>query len=763
MKKSFEGISVIIPSFNRVKFLYSTLLCILNQKDCPCDYEVIVIDSGNDETQILVQSFQKVFPNKIKYKKIKKCKNRSLLRNVGAKDASYNILCFLDNDILTPPNFIKLHYNEHQSEDSLVLMGARKSLTDFDIEKLGEHTLKENFNILDDLPWYNDERLDQNIGIQPWRFVFSHTLSMRKSDFEKVRGFDKYFGENWGYEDLELGFKLMNQGCKFKLLKDSFTYHQPHFEQSKKEQNHGNANGELFLKLHNCFEVELYQCFYNTFDKFLPLLSNIKQEFKIPTKAKQRKYDLIFGCLFSADENQKSNKMFLGSFCIKKDKSVKTILILNTWFDFPEIVQMSILSEAFRIGRKVYFENIGDEQKQYLFSVLRKAGISGTCIEKNGKTAFSKTEQKNTNIYIVTLPSVLQPEKRYVYVWLGRYLQRKGCYVNFNDTKNTRLMENEDFSLKENDREEITKNFDVSFGKTTCNFITSLSVMLTETNFGLPNTATNFVFHDLDFSLKSPVLKIGKFNLCRHLDESVYSLLSFCSVFEECQTVPVEARKNSFLIFMESGYLEDGIDVVLESFYEYVKTQNDATLTIKMPDFSEQLKTAHPMHNKMSKQAKFLGFTRKVEIETSKLFKKIETLNLSTRVSVLCKNLDIAQITELIANHEAIILSSRTTFVPPQIYIGFLLDKNVIIAKHHLIYEDFKQYASIVASSEEPFYKDFDLPTSSFNINYFSNTVNKEELLNALYNESPKIPNAMKVNGLNFGLNLLNKVFLQDL
>ena len=48
MKKvNQKGISVVIPTFNRVKFLYSTLLCLCNQKiDEHVKYEIIVVDSG---------------------------------------------------------------------------------------------------------------------------------------------------------------------------------------------------------------------------------------------------------------------------------------------------------------------------------------------------------------------------------------------------------------------------------------------------------------------------------------------------------------------------------------------------------------------------------------------------------------------------------------------------------------------------------------------------------------------------------------------
>ena len=94
MKKEIQkGVSVIIPTFNRVKFLYPTLLCLANQKvEETLEFEIIIVDSGDDETEPVIRMFQNSGKLSIVYKKIKKCKNRSLLRNTGADCANYYIM-----------------------------------------------------------------------------------------------------------------------------------------------------------------------------------------------------------------------------------------------------------------------------------------------------------------------------------------------------------------------------------------------------------------------------------------------------------------------------------------------------------------------------------------------------------------------------------------------------------------------------------------------------------------------------------------------
>lgn len=79
--KSKTGVSVIIPTFNRAEFLYTTLLCLCSQK-AECEYEIIIIDSGNDKTESLVKMFQNRMQKNIVYKKIKRCRNRSLFGNI---------------------------------------------------------------------------------------------------------------------------------------------------------------------------------------------------------------------------------------------------------------------------------------------------------------------------------------------------------------------------------------------------------------------------------------------------------------------------------------------------------------------------------------------------------------------------------------------------------------------------------------------------------------------------------------------------------
>src|SRR5574344_1969925 len=118
MKRVKDGVSVIIPTFNRLGYLYATLVCLLHQNtENLCDYEIVIIDSGNDGTEKIIEYIKQTTKINVIYRKIKNCTNRSLLRNTGVKLANYEILVFLDNDMLTPPDFIQRHYTSHKEKE----------------------------------------------------------------------------------------------------------------------------------------------------------------------------------------------------------------------------------------------------------------------------------------------------------------------------------------------------------------------------------------------------------------------------------------------------------------------------------------------------------------------------------------------------------------------------------------------------------------------------------------------------------------------
>ena len=93
--------SIVIPTYNRAKFIDKAIASLLNQKYE--DFEVIVVDDGStDNTEEVVKSFNN---NKVKYYK-KENQERGAARNYGAKLAKGEYINFFDSGPIGDANSV---------------------------------------------------------------------------------------------------------------------------------------------------------------------------------------------------------------------------------------------------------------------------------------------------------------------------------------------------------------------------------------------------------------------------------------------------------------------------------------------------------------------------------------------------------------------------------------------------------------------------------------------------------------------------------
>jgi glycosyltransferase involved in cell wall biosynthesis len=450
------SVSVIIPTFNRLSLLYPTIVCLLNQR---CDeknisFEIIIIDSGSDETETVIQHLDAQKPGFLVYRKIDTSRNRSFLRNAGAKLSSGEILIFLDNDMLVPPDFIQTHYRAHSEKENLVVLGKRKSLTEFNPNKMGIDLLVSDFSLLESMPYYYDVRdpllADKNVSVGdspcPWRFLYSHNFSLRKTLFDRTNHFNVDFGEHWGYEDVELGFQLFMVGAIFSMENTLSVYHQPHFEQSRQEQSLASLNRLLFLKLHPCFEVELFLSFFEAFDRHYEKMLPVRET----DLHYVSNYPVVSGRLFDVNDikdHERYKNCWLGTFLpFYADNSVPKILILQTFYGFAEEIQLAILYESFRVAEEVDIQ----KNKAYDTAMLERLScIIGYVIslqEKELVFRITVVQKKISRVFNIILPDIFSPGKRFFYLKLAHELIVSGAKIILEDVKETKDFENEDYT-----------------------------------------------------------------------------------------------------------------------------------------------------------------------------------------------------------------------------------------------------------------------------------------------------------------------------
>ena len=99
--------SVVIPTYNRAKYLPKAVDSILNQRFT--DFEVIVVDDGSeDNTSQLMKEFSSKDERLIYIHQVNK--GRSTARNVGIEKAKGEYICFLDSDDYWKPEHLESYH-----------------------------------------------------------------------------------------------------------------------------------------------------------------------------------------------------------------------------------------------------------------------------------------------------------------------------------------------------------------------------------------------------------------------------------------------------------------------------------------------------------------------------------------------------------------------------------------------------------------------------------------------------------------------------
>lgn len=107
--ESFENnskISIILPTYNREKFISNTIKSCLQQTYNPI--EIIVIDDcSTDNTKEVIKDFKDI---RIKYIKLLTHKGASYSRNIGIKKAKGSYITFIDSDDVFLPEKLKIQF-----------------------------------------------------------------------------------------------------------------------------------------------------------------------------------------------------------------------------------------------------------------------------------------------------------------------------------------------------------------------------------------------------------------------------------------------------------------------------------------------------------------------------------------------------------------------------------------------------------------------------------------------------------------------------
>lgn len=206
------NISVIIPTYNGVHQIMNVLES-LELQTTQANEVIVVIDGSTDGTAELLNQMQSGLPNL----KVIEQENsgRAGVRNRGALEASGDLLLFIDDDIIAPPQWIQEHLKHHENYPDTILTGT------LDVQEI---TSKDDFFHF--RMWLHD-KWGKNMGYLSNSVLLSDpyltacNLSLSRKRFDQLSGFDERLTDA---EDYDLATRATNLHIPLFISPLSFAY-----------------------------------------------------------------------------------------------------------------------------------------------------------------------------------------------------------------------------------------------------------------------------------------------------------------------------------------------------------------------------------------------------------------------------------------------------------------------------------------------------------------------------------------------------------
>lgn len=283
--------SVIIPAFNSAEYLKKVLTA-LDQQDISSDeYEVLILDDGSvDNSRETIRMFVETrlrpsfyfryfyWPRPAEALTAELPHFRAgLIRNVGVSHANGENLCFLDADILVPSNYFS-RLKENLLDNDVVQM-RREMLTAEASERPFTTTAFSEQDCYKDDRYWEDFKAFECWALVPkfWKYTCTYALTVKREFFEKAEWFAVDFF-SYGFEDVDLGYRMAGLGARFLLSQNSVYHLYParrqlnyHFDPNERNRML-TLSSRVFYRLR--LDPEIYREFYPSY--YQPLTGELK-------------------------------------------------------------------------------------------------------------------------------------------------------------------------------------------------------------------------------------------------------------------------------------------------------------------------------------------------------------------------------------------------------------------------------------------------------------------------------------------------------
>lgn len=196
-------VSVVIPTLNRADMLATTIERIEKQTVGRDVYEVLIVDNNSsDRTQVVLAQKAAAYQNLRFFSQVKP--GAAATRNIGIRAASGEIVLFIDDDILAEPDLVEKHIQYHRESPGASIIGT--------VTSPWENSTDPFLRYLRDKGIFNPYSIACG---QPMDFSYYHTgnVSTSRKQLCEIGGFNEEFFV-YGMEDIELGYRLEQKGCR---------------------------------------------------------------------------------------------------------------------------------------------------------------------------------------------------------------------------------------------------------------------------------------------------------------------------------------------------------------------------------------------------------------------------------------------------------------------------------------------------------------------------------------------------------------------
>ncbi len=209
-------VTVVVPTKNCADSI-EELLCALKQQKYR-NFEVIVVDSSDDETEKIASSYNV---------KTVRCPSMGLniARNTGIRESSGKIICLTDGDCTMGPDWLSKIVSEFTQNSRIGCVGG--SVLSNSTSFLGRYyseamipiypIYSKHFLIVD------EKKLDQPFGEA--RFPAGCNIAFKREALNRIGGFNS----NWrnACEESEMLYRLLEEGYFISINPEILVYHRP--------------------------------------------------------------------------------------------------------------------------------------------------------------------------------------------------------------------------------------------------------------------------------------------------------------------------------------------------------------------------------------------------------------------------------------------------------------------------------------------------------------------------------------------------------